>query len=176
MIEEWKDIPGWPDYAVSNFGQVMRIAKPKRGRGRVGAILKARIPGGGSYPAVNLSEAGLSTQWYVHRLVAHVFLGPCPEGEEVNHIDGNKLNPRLDNLEYLTRSDNLLHAFENGLKTNRGQNNPRSVLSEHDVLTIMAEYTGAYGQCASFARRYKVSHAAVQDVIHGRNWSHLRAA
>jgi hypothetical protein len=176
MIEEWREIPGWPDYAVSNFGKVKRIVKPKRGRGRVGNILKARIPGGGSYPAVNLSEGGLSTQWYVHRLVAHAFLGPCPEGKEVNHIDGDKLNPRLDNLEYVTRSGNMLHAFQNGLKSNRGEKNSRATLTEDDVLSIIGEYTGAYGQCAALARRFNVSHAAVQDIVHGRLWSHLRAA
>lgn len=176
MIEKWKEVPGWPDYAVSSFGRVMRIAKPKRGRAKVGDILSPRIPGGGQYPAVNLTEDGVSTHWYLHRLVAYVFLGPCPEGEEVNHIDGDKTNPRLENVEYVTRSENMLHAFERGLNSNRGEKNPRTRLSEDDVRTIRAEFTGAYGECAALARRFGVSHAAVQDIIHGRRWSHLQAA
>lgn len=176
MIEEWREVPGWPDYAVSNFGQVKRIVRPKRGRGRVGALLKARVPGGGSYPAINLSLDGISTQWYVHRLVARAFIGPCPIGQEVNHIDGNKTNPRLDNIEYVTRSENQLHAFQRGLNSRKGERNQKAVVTASDVLAIRAEYTGAYGQCAALARRYGVSHAAMQDIVHGRNWPHLLAA
>lgn len=174
MIEQWKVIKPHPDYAVSNYGDVKRIVKPKRGRGRVGAILKARIPGGGAYPAVALSSDGDVTNWYVHRLVAHVFIGPCPEGgREVNHIDGNKQNPRLDNLEYVTRSGNIRHAFRTGLLSREGVRNNKAVLTDDDVLAIRSEYTGKYGQCVSFARRHGVSHAAIQDIVHGRSWTHL---
>lgn len=175
MIEQWKVIQSHPDYAVSNYGAVKRIVKPKRGRGRVGAILKPRIPGGGAYPAVALSCEGEVTNWYVHRLVAHVFIGACPEGLEVNHVDGNKQNPRLDNLEYVTRSENIQHAFLNGLLSRKGVRNSKAVLTDNDVLSIRSEYTGKYGQCASIARRYGVSHAAIQDIVHGRNWTHLLA-
>ena len=175
MIEQWKVIQSHPDYAVSNYGEVKRIVKPKRGRGRAGAILKPRIPGGGAYPAVALFCDGDVRNWYVHRLVAHVFIGPCPEGYEVNHIDGNKQNPRLDNLEYVTRSGNMRHAFRKGLLSREGARNSKAVLTEDDVLAIRSEYTGKYGQCASFARHYGVSHAAIQDVVHGRNWTHLLA-
>lgn len=176
MNEEWREIPEWPDYAVSNQGHVMRTTAPKRGRARAGDILKPRIPGGGQYPAVALTCDGVKTNWYVHRLVLHVFAGPCPDGMEVNHIDGNKLNARLENLEYVTRSENQLHAFRAGLNSREGARNQKAILTESDVLTIRAEYTGAYGQCAKLARRYGVSHAAIQDIIHGRNWGHLKAA
>lgn len=173
MIEQWKVIQAHPDYAVSNYGYVKRIVKPKSGRGRVGAILKPRIPGGGAYPSVALSCDGEVTNWYLHRLVAHVFIGACPEGYEVNHIDGNKRNPRLDNLEYVTRSGNIRHAFHTGLLSRKGERNSKAVLTDDDVLAIRSEYTGKYGQCASFARRHGVSHAAIQDIVHGRSWTHL---
>ncbi|WP_442965127.1 HNH endonuclease [Pseudomonas sp. ESBL1] len=101
--------------------------------------------------------------------------GPCPEGQEVNHIDGNKQNPRLDNLEYVTRSENMRHAFRTGLLSRDGARNSKAALTEDDVRAIRSEYTGEYGQCASFARRYGVSHSAIQDIVHGRNWTHLLA-
>jgi hypothetical protein len=175
MTEVWKEVPGWPDYAVSDMGQVKRIRKPRSGRGRVGMILKARIPGGAKYPRLNLTCDGVVTDWAVHRLVMHAFVGPCPDGKEVNHIDGNKLNQALANLEYVTRSENLRHAFVTGLKTAAGEKNSRAKLTEQAVASIKAEYTGAYGQCAALALKYGVSHATVQDIVHGRHWAGVTA-
>lgn len=51
----------------------------------------------------------------VHQLVAGAFLGACPEGLEINHIDGNQLNNRMENLEYITHRENILHAHRTGL-------------------------------------------------------------
>lgn len=172
-VEEWRPIADWPDYAVSDFGRVKRIKKPYSGRGRVGAILKPRYSTGVQYPAVNLTRDRRPQHWFVHRLVAHVFLGPCPDGYEVNHRDGDKGNPRLSNLEYVTRSNNLRHAFENGMMSAQGEKNTRAILSDGDIRSIRAEYTGAYGQCAALARRYGVSHATMQDIVHRRHWTHV---
>jgi hypothetical protein len=73
----------------------------------------------------------------------------------------------------MTRSQNILHAYATGLKSAAGEKNSRAILCEDDVRVIRAEYTGAYGQCAKLARRFNVSHAAMQDIVHGRNWTHV---
>src|SRR5580704_4483135 len=52
---------------------------------------------------------------YFHQLVMELFVGPCPENKEINHIDGNKSNNKLSNLEYITRSQNMNHAYKLGL-------------------------------------------------------------
>jgi hypothetical protein len=73
----------------------------------------------------------------------------------------------------MTRSENILHAYANGLMSAAGEKNSRPIVTENDVRTIRAEYTGAHGQCAELARRYNVSHAAMQDIVHRRNWTHI---
>lgn len=176
MTEIWREVPGWPDYAVSDQGAVKRIVKPRSGRGRIGAVLRWRRSKPDSYPTVSLTCDGHATNWRVHRLVMHAFVGPCPDGQEVNHIDGDKQRPWLINLEYVSRSQNIVHAFRAGLRRADGENNSRAKLTVEDVARIKGEYTGAYGQCAALARRFGVSHASIQDIVHGRHWADVIAA
>ena len=113
--EIWEQVVGHEGlYDVSNFGNVMRV---KANKGTfVGKILS---PSGSSgYKNVTLFKNGKRKCALVHRLVMQSFVSPCPEGNEVNHKDGNKTNNRLDNLEYVTPSENILHAFAIGLRTN----------------------------------------------------------
>lgn len=98
----------------------------------------------------------------VHRLMLENF-SPCENMDtlQVNHIDGNKLNNHIDNLEWTTCSENVRHAFEIGLKTQSGENNNLSKLSEKQVLEIIdlllsKKYSGAeidrmYGLCKDYA-------------------------
>lgn len=103
MCEEWRDYRGGP-YAVSNLGRV-----------RNGERLKKPSVSGNGYLIFGLFRAGQRTNVLVHRAVAEAFIGPCPAGLQVNHIDGNKQNARADNLEYVTRSENGQHATRTGL-------------------------------------------------------------
>ena len=100
MIEEWRDIRGYEGlYQVSNLGRVKSIPREKT----KGGILKPLKDTTG-YLSVNLYKNGKIKRCKIHRLVANNFL-------EVNHKDGNKLNNNLSNLEYVTRSQNILHRF-----------------------------------------------------------------
>jgi hypothetical protein len=129
MAEIWKDIEGYEGkYQVSNLGRVKslqrkvwnrytwhdlpeRILKPKKGY---------------CYAVVTLCNGnGKTKNHYVHRLVAYAFLYNVKE--QVNHIDGNKLNNHLDNLEWVSQSENMKHAHNTGLLKVRdmsGTNNP----------------------------------------------------
>lgn len=111
MNEEWRPILDGL-YEVSNTGRIRRAA-PGRSTW-VGRELKAQlIPNGYLHvmPVIN----GKNRNMYVHHLVSEAFLGPCPEGYEVNHRDGNKTNNQADNLEYVTRKENMQHAIAHGL-------------------------------------------------------------
>lgn len=113
-VEIWKNILDYEGlYSVSSLGRVR--ADYSTNRYKNGRILKPCI-NSTKYFVHRLSKYSVGKTFTLHRLVAEAFLGKRPEGYEVNHIDGNKLNNRLDNLEYVTGSQNVKHAYNIGLK------------------------------------------------------------
>jgi hypothetical protein len=107
--ETWRSIPGFPDYEASNRG---RIRSHKWGKWQ---ILRAHRHPKTGYLIVSPRVAGRCIARSVHRLVAAAFLGEA-SGRDVNHIDGNKQNNSVENLEYLSRGDNHRHAYRTGLR------------------------------------------------------------
>jgi hypothetical protein len=109
-VTDWRSIPGFPGYEVSADGQVRSF---KTGKARVRHLEKT----GRGYVAVGMTrEDGRRIKAGLNRIVALVFIGPPPApGLEVNHKDGNKLNSQVENLEYVTRLENVRHAILNGL-------------------------------------------------------------
>jgi len=112
--EIWKDIKGFEGwYQVSNLGNVRRVA-PVNGSPRC-KNLKPWINTRG-YSHVTLNVCCKKTVFRLHRLVAEHFIGdPLPEQTDVNHIDGDKQNNAVSNLEWCTRSENMSHAIKTGL-------------------------------------------------------------
>lgn len=109
----WKPVDGYEGlYEVSNKGQVRSVERVNHnGHKYKGQILRCRAIN--DYLAVTLSKNGIEKQFTVHRLVATAFCGT--PNEEVNHKDGNKRNNCADNLEWVTRLENIRHAHETGL-------------------------------------------------------------
>lgn len=106
----WVRVKGYEDrYYISDEGDIYSIKRKK--------LLKRSIHGKESqYYCVTLSKDGKCTTALIHRLVAQHFI-PNPENKpSVNHIDGNKLNNRVDNLEWATWSEQQRHAYELGLR------------------------------------------------------------
>ena len=119
MKEIWKDIEGYEKlYQISNFGNIKSLDRyiiNKNGEKQYfpGKYLIQRLNDG--YLRVTLSKNNKQRTFRVNILVAKAFI-PNPENKpEVNHIDGNKENNKVDNLEWNTRSENELHAYKNGL-------------------------------------------------------------
>lgn len=118
----WKDIPGYEGvYQASNYGEIRTVeGKTTFSRLHGKRTWKSRVlKGRGDNPItgkrVMLYKDGKPKGFLVARLVAGTFLGVPPEGFTVNHKDGNRLNNRLDNLEWLSLGDNIRHGFNTGL-------------------------------------------------------------
>lgn len=110
----WKDIKEFPErFEISNKGDV-RI-KSSRVADNVGKILTARNTTRSEYLYVKLYVNGKCFNRSIHRLLAEAFI-PNPDNKPmVNHIDGNKLNNNVCNLEWVTCSENIQHAYDSGL-------------------------------------------------------------
>lgn len=108
LTEEWRVIEDFPNYEVSNFGRIRNRSS--------GQILKPGL-GGVGYFTVSLYKNKKPVTNNIHQLVADAFLGKKSKGMTVNHIDGNKRNNHVSNLEIIAYRDNIRHAYENGLNT-----------------------------------------------------------
>jgi len=142
-------------YAISNKGNVRSLSK----YGKNGHLLKLTKTAKG-YLRVPLGEP--SRHFRVHRLVAKAFLKEFTEGCEINHKDGNKSNNDVDNLEIVTHSKNMFHAYNNGLfKTF-----PKAKLTWEDVDAIRksssspTELSGLYG----------VTRRTINDILSHKRW------
>ena len=147
---------------VSNFGEVKSHGK----------IIKGEITSGG-YCRVHISHKGVQYKFLVHRLVAEAFILNPKHLPEVNHIDGNKQNNSVDNLEWCTRSQNTSHAFKTGLRNYNGCKNPHSKLTQSDIETIRRIYVrGKHCENNSYglAKRYNVSPKTIQNVVNGNHY------
>ncbi len=127
MQEIWKDIPSFEGkYQVSNFGNVKSLNYLRTNTPR---LLKQNNHKDG-YKLIGLSneKTGKKKYFTVHRLVAQAFI-PNPENKAtVNHIDGNKANNHVSNLEWATPQENMIHSFKIGLRKNqhKGRSRKRS--------------------------------------------------
>ena len=144
--EQWKEWPRDPRIMVSNKGNVVSY---KRG---VPYPLRVSYSGSG-YQKVSTSHESFS---YVHKMVAETWIPNPNHHKEVNHIDGDKDDNRVENLEWVTRSQNIRHAWRTGL--NKGGSTPIRIIETGETFESISE-------CA---RRIGVTVAAISHCLNGR--------
>ena len=151
-------------YEVSDRGDIRRIAEA---RGATpGRVLHQSNKDG--YKVVSLSVGGLPRRYYVHRIVAAAFIGPCPEDHIVNHIDGNRANASAVNLEYCSYQENGRHSVGIG-RVPSGERHGRAKLTERDVRTIRAKFANGVRQ-AQLCTEYGVTPPTMHHIVHGLTW------
>lgn len=158
--EEWKQIVGYEDYHVSNFGRVKSLKKSKA------RILKPALSGN-NYLQVVLCQETKTKNFSVHRLVAMAFM-PNPENKpQVNHRDGCKLNNCFENLEWVTPFENTNHAFEFGLSKS-SEDRPDAKLTNKQVVYIRENPDGL--TIKELAGKFNVALNTICDVQRGKHY------
>lgn len=158
-MEVYKEILFAKNYLVSNFGNVKskRYNKPLKG-----------FVNNSGYKRVQIGSS--KNKHFIHRLVAETFLKKEFGKEFVNHKDGNKLNNSVDNLEWVTRSENDLHAFRNDLrKSRKGENHHNSKLTLSQVEEIKNLLSKNYN-CTYIAEKYNVHRRTISDIKNKKTW------
>lgn len=119
QVEHWKPVPGWEKlYEVSSLGRVRSLPRlitnslgvEHRVRGRI----RRQSSNGHGYQTVSLCAGGKEYRKYVHRLVLEAFVGDCPEGMETRHLNGNRKDNRLENLQWGTVVENHHDKLQHG--------------------------------------------------------------
>lgn len=169
----WKDIIGFEGkYQVSDNGEVKSLERHIENGSDGGMTLQERIlkqtrmPNG--YMQVALMNAGVKSVRYVHRLVAEAFLENTSNLPTVNHINGDKSDNRVCNLEYASYGTNNQHAYDTGLH-GRGERHYGAKLRLPDVKMIREK--GKYASYEAIGNEYGVSKATVRDVLLHRTWA-----
>jgi len=176
--EQWRPVvghEGW--YEVSSCGRIRRIRSASGTSS--GFILRDRRAGGRSnkqYVQVVLCEARELTYCWVHRLVAEAFIGPPPTSRhETNHRDSNSLNNHANNLEWMTRAENIEHARAAGRlhpPVFQGTEHGGAKLSDDQVREIR-RLRGVMTQ-SRLAVRYGVSRQLISQIQLRQGWRHLQ--
>ena len=146
--EIWRKINGFPNYEVSNLGNVRNK--------KTGRVLRPSKDGCG-YSQVILCKDGKGNQFKVHRLVATAFIPNPKNKKEVNHIDGNKSNNYVDNLEWNTHSENQQHSIKTGLRTKSG-------LPKQKCRCI--ETNQEFESLLSASKYFSCDHGSIRNSIH----------
>lgn len=154
----WKRIPGFPTYLVSSDGRVRTVG---------GKTLK-NVRTSDNYYVVSLN----GINYKVHRLVLLAFVGPCPEGYQGCHNDGNKANNHLDNLRWGTPKSNSEDRVRHGTQT-RGEDLHFSKLTEEQVIQIRKRYAAGGIRQKDLAKEYGVSDPLIYLIVHDKVWTHL---
>jgi len=128
-FEKWCDVVNYESiYQVSNLGRFRSLDRD-RDINRKGKILKPSMRQNG-YLFLRLSKKGYVSSFLAHRLVASHFVKGYKEGLDVNHKDGNKSNNSAYNLEWVTRAENIRHAFDTGLMNRESISIPVRCINE----------------------------------------------
>lgn len=165
-MADFKTIPEFPSYEINSLGII---------RNRKTGKIKSQYLANGGYYFVTLhkdNEGGKPRR--VHRLIAEAFI-PNPEGKPcINHINGNRSDYSIENLEWCNHQENMEHAFATGLANNTGERNGMAKITESIAGKI--KYLLAAGGITQqeIANQFSISRSLVLGIKIGRLWRHVQ--
>lgn len=180
-MENWKPVVGFEDcYSVSDLGRVARTSLTRKRTKPIWRLL-AKRPNKFGYIKYHLCKDDIRYDKTAHILVWTAFKGQIQEGAQINHINGNKADNRLSNLEVCTRSQNMIHAYR-VLKIpapnnpSFGSKNGSAKLSESQVAEILSLYASGKYRQKDLGKKFGVSQRMISLITRREKWQHVSAA
>ena len=167
MVE--KEIPIAKDYYAREDGAII-----SKKHGKYREISQHFNKQNGYYTVRIAEEINKPKTFNVHKLIAVTFIGVCPKGMEVRHIDGNSKNNNPNNLEYGTRLENHSDKIRHGT-SGKGSKNSMAKLTEKEVLEIRSKYIHGKRGCGYIAlgNKYGISSGNVKRIVTRKMWQHI---
>lgn len=155
------------DYIVSSDGKIYSTSNV--GRGKYHKEIKQRKDADG-YWCVTLGKNDQRTRVKIHRIIALAFIENPYNLPEVDHIDNNKDNNCVENLQWISSTDNKKKiSFEVRSESHKGRKNGRAILSETDIIEIRKLYDSGYTK-NEIAKMYNRGWSTIYNIISGNTW------
>lgn len=158
----WKQIRNY-NYEINEQGIVKNIRT-----GKIRNSFKRRD----GYIGIQL-YIGKVVNFQLHRLLAEVFISNPENKKYVNHKDSNRSNNSLDNLEWVTLKENVIHGYKYGNASNVGSSNGFSKLNEEMVYEIKKKRFEENMSYKQLADAFDVSYSCISGILQNRNWTHV---
>jgi hypothetical protein len=173
---EWRAVPDFPGYEVSNAGDVRSVTRAVPHQNVTKTIFgKNKVPRpqrNGGHLRLSLFHERTRKDVFVHRLVMAAFVGPLPAGEIVRHINGNPRDNRIENLTYGDALENAADAIKHGAQV-RGERSNKSNLTDRKVREIRCFARDPRITQKSLAEMYGVTPANITCIVLRQTWGHV---
>ena len=164
-IQKYKiiSVPNFTGYFATECGRVISTLKT------IPAFINGKIDKDG-YRNLILYIKGKKYYFKNSRVIAMSFLGERPKGYVIRHLDGNPLNDRLDNLEYVTQKENIQDKVVHGTQV-YGEKNPTAKLKEVEVIRLIELLKT--NTVDSLCKEYDIKRSTLYDIKNNKTWKHL---
>ena len=172
-MEIWKDIESYEGiYQVSNYGKIKSLKRNVLMKGKFNYFKEEKILNPSThkngYLAIGLTKENKTKTFKVHRIVALHFIDNFLNKPEINHIDSDKSNNNVLNLEWCTSKENKEHAVKNKLNA-FGEKSSGSKLTEKEVLEIRESNLSP----TELSEKYKVNKGSISSIKNRKTWNHI---